>query len=171
MRASFVELRQERRRAGGLSGRHVLYGMIGFFGVIFVVNGYFLYAALATHSGVVAQEPYRKGLAYNARIAAEERQLELGWADEVTVDRTGRVALVLAQRQGEPVRDLLVQGTIGRPSTAREDRQLRFSVRDGGYVAETGPLADGSWIVEIAARMSSAAEPVYRARRRVWLKP
>ena len=60
-------------RADNLNGRHVLIGLLLFFGTIFAVNGYFMFVALSTYTGVVADEPYRKGLAYNARIAADER--------------------------------------------------------------------------------------------------
>jgi len=66
----------------GLRGRHVLFAFLGFFGVIFAVNGVFLYAALSTHTGVVANEPYRKGLNYNQRIAAFQAQEQLGWAED-----------------------------------------------------------------------------------------
>ncbi len=66
--------------------------LIAFFGVIFAVNGYFLYSALSTHTGVVAIEPYRKGLAYNERIAADERQKALGWQRQTSLARDGRVS-------------------------------------------------------------------------------
>ena len=67
----------------GLTGRHVLLAMLAFFGVIFAVNGAFLYFALGSHSGVVAVEPYRKGLAYNQAIAAAEAQERRGWRMEL----------------------------------------------------------------------------------------
>ena len=59
---------------GTIQGWHVLVGMIVFFGIIFAVNGVFLVSALNTHTGIVSQQPYRKGLDYNARIAADARQ-------------------------------------------------------------------------------------------------
>ncbi len=60
-----------RQVDGALTGRHVLLIFLAFFGSIFAVNGWFLYSALSTHTGVVAVEPYRKGLAYNERIARD----------------------------------------------------------------------------------------------------
>ena len=45
--------------AGAVKGRHVLFMFLGFFGAVFAVNGYFLYEALSTHSGVVAVEAMR----------------------------------------------------------------------------------------------------------------
>ena len=53
--------------ANGIAGRHVLWGLIGFFGVIFAVNAIFVYAAEETFSGGDTSDPYRKGLNYNAR--------------------------------------------------------------------------------------------------------
>ena len=54
---------------------------LGFFATVFVVNGAMIYSAVSTHSGLVANEPYRKGLHYNERIAADERQARLGWTE------------------------------------------------------------------------------------------
>ena len=56
----------------------MLWVFLGFFGVVFVVNGAMIYSAVSTHSGLVANEPYRKGLHYNERIDADERQA--AWA-------------------------------------------------------------------------------------------
>lgn len=157
--------------AGGITGRHVLMGFIAFFGIIFAVNGYFLYSALSTYTGIVAKEPYRKGLAYNERIAADERQAQLGWREDLVVERSGLVRLSLTRAQGEPVRDIILAGSIGRPSTNREDRPLAFVAKAGTYVADVGSLAEGSWVVDLVVRTSPSEEPVYRARRRIWLKP
>ena len=68
-------------RQQGLRGRHVLWAFLGFFATVFVVNGAMIYSAVSTHSGLVANEPYRKGLHYNERIAADERQARLGWTE------------------------------------------------------------------------------------------
>ena len=57
-----------------LKGRHVLMVLCGFFVVMFVVNGIFVYFALATFSGGDTSNPYRKGLHYNEMLAADERQ-------------------------------------------------------------------------------------------------
>ncbi len=155
-----------------LEGRHVLAMLIAFFAVILGVNGYFLVSALRTHSGIVAIEPYRKGLAYNARIAAGDRQSALGWRETVTVTRNGTVSVRISDHDGIPVPGLAVTGVLGRPSTSGNDRLLQLREDDGRYIAVGSELADGSWIVSVEARISiKDAEPVYRARRRIWLKP
>jgi nitrogen fixation protein FixH len=71
------------RRSRNVNGRDVLAILLSFFGVIFAVNGALIYAAVSTHTGLVANEPYRKGLAYNERILADERQAQLGWSERL----------------------------------------------------------------------------------------
>jgi nitrogen fixation protein FixH len=164
------------RRERGIDGRTVLLTFLAFFGVIFAVNGLLLYYALATHSGVVAQEPYRKGLAYNDRIAADARQSELGWNVALDASMAGRVAVSFTDAGARPVPGLVVAGRIGRPASSAGERRLAFvEIEPGRYVADTGPLEAGTWQADVDARRVSAAgasdDPVYRARRRLWLKP
>jgi nitrogen fixation protein FixH len=64
---------------GPITGRHVLYAMLIFFGVIFVVNGVFIYLARSTFTGVSTEDAYHKGLAYNDVIRAAGSQHTLGW--------------------------------------------------------------------------------------------
>jgi nitrogen fixation protein FixH len=159
---------------GGLKGWHVLAAFLGFFGVVFAANGVFLYSALSTYTGVVANEPYRKGLQYNDRIAAGEIQDQLGWVADVTVDREpGRITLIVKDKAGQPVSGLRVAGVFGRPSTNRHDIKLTLrEVETGRYVMDVGTLEAGSWIatVEAAWPFSETNEPVYRLRKRLWLK-
>lgn len=162
-----------------ITGKHVLAAMVGFFGVVFAVNGVLLRQALSTHSGVVAVEPYRKGLDYNRRIAADERQELLGWRADVVLEADGRLVLDIAGPDGRPITDLVVSATVGRPSTSRHDVHMRLrEQRPGRWVAEAGTLASGSWLVTLEATSSAAAgmpadpsEPLFRMRRRLWLKP
>lgn len=150
-----------------LKGQHVLGALVGFFGVVFAVNGVFLVSALRTHTGVVAVEPYRKGLAYNDRIALSDAQIALGWHDTIAVDRSGVVVVTIAASNGEPVSQLRLTGRIGRAATETQDVRLTFSeTASGQYRASTAELAPGSWVVEINAERGEAD---YRARRRLWL--
>jgi nitrogen fixation protein FixH len=161
------------RKREGLAGRHVLGLLLAFFGAVFVVNGALIYEAVRTNSGLVANEPYRKGLHYNARIAADERQAQLGWRDSLDVTREGAVALVLKDGTGQPVAGLKVETVLGRPATNREDlRVALIEVAPGRYEAHTPPLAAGNWVVALEARAAGdAEEPIYRTRRRLWLSP
>jgi nitrogen fixation protein FixH len=161
-----------RPSAGKLEGRHVLAILLGFFAVVLTVNGYFLYAALSTHTGIVANEPYRKGLAYNERIVAEVEQNRLGWHDGLALGRDGRLVLSMIDGSGAAVRGLAATAIVGRPSTERFDHKVKLAEQaDGRYAADLGKLDGGAWIVSVEAGDGSAAAPVYRLRRRLWLNP
>lgn len=162
-----------RREPAGIKGSHVLMGFLGFFGIIFAVNGSMIYNAVSTNSGLVANEPYRKGLHYNERIAASERQALLNWTEGATLDRGGRVSITLENEAGTPVQGLVVNAVVGRPSTNRADIPLKLQeIAPGRYEASAGALEAGAWLLAFEARVAEKAEePVYRARRRMWLKP
>ncbi|MFZ4807754.1 MAG: FixH family protein [Hyphomicrobiaceae bacterium] len=154
-----------------LRGHHVLFIFLSFFGVIFAVNGYFLYSALGTHTGVVSVEPYRKGLHYNDRIALEEKQVDLGWSHGIEASLDGRVVVLFNERGGAPVAGLKVVGNVGRPSTSEFDRKLAFNeTAPGRYEAVTEKLEAGAWIASLEAFPPASTTPAYRGRNRLWLK-
>jgi nitrogen fixation protein FixH len=156
-----------------LTGRHVLMMFIAFFAVVFAVNFYFLKSALSTHTGIVSVEPYRKGLHYNDRIAAGERQTALGWQDSSELDANGKIQVTMKDASGAPVAGLKLIGAIIRPSTERFDQPLRFVESEvGRYTADTKGLTSGNWVLALEARSSAIEqEPSYRSRRRLWVKP
>ena len=160
------------RTQQGLQGRHVLWLCLAFFAVIFAVNGAMIYSALSTNTGLVANEPYRKGLHYNERIAADERQARLGWTEALDVGRDGHVRIAIVDPSGRAVRNLVLGATLGRPSTERLDRKLAMSeTAPGRYEAQAGVLPGGTWLISLEARTSASADPIYRLRRRLWLAP
>ncbi|MEM9027679.1 MAG: FixH family protein [Pseudomonadota bacterium] len=163
------------RKRKGMTGRHVLFAMLGFFGVIFAVNGVFLYFALKSYTGVVAVEPYRKGLAYNDRLVADARQKALGWSHTISLGSDGAVRVDLRDRESRPVTGLALTATIGRASTSAHDLTVSLIEQEGGvYRANTPPRAAGSWLVTLGgSRTNSSGERdvVYQAKERVWLKP
>ncbi len=167
------------RRPSGLTGRHVLVSVVLFFATVFAVNGVMLYKALSTHSGLVAQEPYRKGLHYNERIAADERQRDLGWRETISLEASGRIDVALMDAAGKPVTGLALTSVVGRPSEGRHDRRVPLTEREPGrYVGDAGLLDAGTWLLAVEARPvlaptadAALREPIYRAKRRLWLKP
>jgi nitrogen fixation protein FixH len=145
---------------------------LAFFGTVFVVNGALIYEAVSTHTGLVANEPYRKGLAYNARIGADERQARLGWTETLEVGGDGHVTFALAEPDGRAVQGLKVEGVLGRPATNRQDIKLALIEREPGrYEVQAGSIAAGNWLIALEAREQVGADPVYRMRRRLWIKP
>jgi nitrogen fixation protein FixH len=167
---------EEDASANGIKGRHVLWAMIGFFGLIFAVNGVMVYLALSTYSGLVANEPYRKGLDYNERIVADERQAKLGWTADAAIDRR-RIVVTVNGKDGEPLAGLVVSGRAARPASARSDRSLEFKeISAGRYAASLGDATAGTWQIDIELRQSlrdvrQEDAPRFQLRRRLWLEP
>ena len=154
-----------------LHGRHVLALFVVFFGTVFAVNGYMLVSALSTYTGVVADEPYRKGLAYNERIASAARQDLMGWSDTITMDRSGLVTVRMVAKDGAPLAGLQFKATLGRAVTARGDMPLTFTeISPGEYRATLGPIDAGTWIITLEAYQGADRMAPYRAKRRLWLK-
>lgn len=156
-----------------LTGRHVLCLFAGFFGIIFATNAYMITVALTTHSGVVANEPYKVGLKYNDRITAAEEQAKLGWQDAIVLSERGEtVAVTLHDSAGNAVPGLKVTAALGRPATVAGDERLDLvETTPGTYEAAAGLKEPGAYIVTVEARRGAGDSPTYRARKRLWLKP
>jgi nitrogen fixation protein FixH len=158
-----------------ITGWHVLYSVLGFFAIVFAVNGYFLYAALSTYTGVVSVEPYVKGLHYNERIAAQELQDGLHWTADLSALASGSpLKLSFKDRRGSGIDDLAIDATLGRPATQSFDRALDFRpLGNGAYEAAIGALEPGGWLVAIEAKRRRVTGEIdtFRMRRRLWLKP
>jgi nitrogen fixation protein FixH len=156
----------------GLQAWHVLTILLAFFGSIFAVNGYFIFTSLATHSGVVSEEPYRKGLGYNQRIAADDRQTGLHWQVDLDVKAKGTVKLTLADASGQPIVSRRVSLQVGRPSTRSFDRTIALTeTTPGTYAVTSQAFAAGTWVADAEVRDSQSQEASYRIRRRLWLTP
>lgn len=164
-------MRRDGRFAKGIEGRHVLMGLIGFFGVMLLVNGIFVYFAVATFSGGDTSDPYRKGLHYNDTLQAADRQAERGWQTEVDYDDTSRrLRLSFLDKTAEPVTGLRIGAKLSRPATDREDRIVKLTeVAQGIYAADVA-LAPGLWVISIASRERGATrDNVYRLKRRLFV--
>ena len=158
-----------------LTGRHALIGFCTFFAVVFLANGVFLYWALATHTGIETPDAYRRGLTYNSRIADAELQKARGWTDRVALDRkTRRLQVQIATAGATPVTGLLILANVGRPSTRNFDSTVTLrETSPGRYSASIAHVDAGSWLVTFEARQGPPENErvVYRAKRRLWLKP
>ncbi len=64
-----------RGSATDFDGRHVLLAFIGFFGLCSLVNGVLSTRPMSTFGGRDTDDPYRKGLDYNERIARPQQRM------------------------------------------------------------------------------------------------
>jgi nitrogen fixation protein FixH len=159
-----------------LNGRHVLFALIGFFLVVFGVNGIMIYQAESTFGGLDTDDAYRKGLAYNVRVAAAAAQAKLGWHDKLAyVPETKRLRVTLSDPAGGAVSGLSVTAEVERPTTNRFDHSIVLEPTGPGvYEAEVAELAAGWWTVDLSARRGESDQKdaaLYESRRRLWIQP
>src|ERR1044072_2259391 len=89
-----------------LTGMHVLFCLLGFFGVVVGVNAVMVKAATSTFGGVEATSSYKAGLMFEQDVARAEQQDELHW------QVTGRLRL---DKEGVAVLDISAHDAAGAP--------------------------------------------------------
>ena len=156
-----------------IRGRHVLFGMIGLFGVVIAVNLVFVYFALETFTGVTTENPYQEGLAYNEVLAARDAQRDLGWQGQVSYGRSDsapwRIAVTLRDRDGRPLPGLSLDGSLRRPTHAGLDQPLSWrETAPGSYTAEVALPELGNWDLLVSA--SEGGSPPFEMKARLWFK-
>lgn len=152
-----------------ITGRKVLFAMLAFFGVIFTVNGVFLYFALNTWPGLTSDKAYVEGLDYNQVLEAAERQNVVGWQSAVTItpnESGSLVTLTLLDAAGDA---LTKQGpilNITRPVGQPEPIAIAaHETSPGVYESRMPTLEAGRWHVIVQVGTD------YRLDHEVWIKP
>lgn len=155
-----------------IEGRHVLIGLLAFFGVMLVANGIFLYYAVGTFNGFETSEAYRKGLTYNTRIAADAMQASRGWQPMARYESDkGQLFIEVRDRQGRDIAGLTISGEVRRPVTDKADQPVTMAeVAPARYVTALD-LAPGQWTLAVKmSEQGTAGEPVFRFKKRLWVK-
>jgi nitrogen fixation protein FixH len=153
-----------------LTGKRVLIVLAVSFGIVFAVNGFFIYKALSTAPGEERGASYEAGLRYNSILAAERVQNELGWQHKIALERGG-LRLSIQDVSGSPLTQLALVAEIERPAGSDRARLVFEEAGDGIYRAPLSTGA-GTWVVSITAKKSSqgkASESFYRAKERIWV--
>ena len=156
-----------------LTGRKVLAMLLGFFALIVLVNGIFLYFALSSFSGLSTENAYLKGLHHNNTLAQGRAQKAAGWNVATAVPRPapGQPVILRVQvsdREGRALDQLKLTGTFRRPTHEGDDLALDFkALGKGGYRADA-PATAGQWDLQLRAKLEDRQD--YRWETRLWLK-
>lgn len=152
-----------------ITGRKVLLGMIGFFGVIFAVNGVFLYFAMKSWPGLTTDKAYVEGIEYNQVLEAAEQQQALGWISAIeyrTVDGHGVIRVLLSDRDLQPIDGAEPYITLTRPVGSDTSMTVSaIAVEPGIYDAILPALNDGRW------RVTVRVDEIYTLHHDLWLTP
>lgn len=125
---------------------------IGFFVCLAGVEAWFVTIAHTTFSGVVTDNAYSIGLAYDDVLARREAEKRLGWSSSLQFDRgdglSGRLTLVAKDAQGRPLTGLAVHATAERMSRFPQILAVVFSeTSPGQYSAPLDVPLAGRWFV------------------------
>lgn len=150
-----------------LKGWHVLLIMLGFFGLMFTVNGIFLYHAITSFPGEDVKKSYVQGLNYNQTLDQRAQQAQLGWTAEAGLDKD-QLIFRLRDEVGAPVLSHTVIGELRRLATKDDDLVLMFEGGDNGaYFADASNLTSGHWVARINVFDESADLMLFQARKQI----
>ena len=140
-----------------LTGRQVLFWIVGFFAVVFIANGFIVYFATDSWTGLETEDAYRKGLDYNNQIRAAQDQRALGWVADLSLqpgdNELYRLTAEFTDAEDAPVFDLEVSATLKRPVQDRLDQTVMLeSLGSGTYGEDVTLPASGQWDVVVEAR-------------------
>ncbi len=130
-----------------LTGRKVLFIFIAFFGVILAVNMALLFSALGTWPGLEVANSYVASQEFNAKASA---QRALGWTPSVSY-ADGVLRVDLWDETGVMAMPESLHAKVGRPTEAREDQEVDFTLSSTGHTAEL-VLTPGPWRVFLDGR-------------------
>ena len=155
-----------------LTGRAVLFWLLGFFGCVMVVNFFMVRAATSTFGGVQTSSSYKAGLMFSREIAAAERQMALHWRVEgkLVHGKAGEAVLDIAVRdaKGNAVTGLAATAHLEHPADARRDHDVPLSLVGAGQFHGVTAAPAGQW--ELIVDLDRDGERVFRSRSRVTLK-
>jgi nitrogen fixation protein FixH len=155
-----------------LTGRKVLLLLIGFFALVFAVNGVMVHAAISTFSGVDTPSSYKAGLMFEGEVAKAERQDALHWRVNGTLKRDGAGEAVLdisvRDARGQPVAGLAADARLAHPADERLDRVIAVAGNGAGRFHGESPAEPGQW--ELIVDLYRGGERVFRSRSRVTLR-
>ncbi|MEL7481813.1 MAG: FixH family protein [Pseudomonadota bacterium] len=160
----------EAETAKPFTGWHALAWLAGFFGLMFVVNGIFLYQAITSFPGEDTKKSYLQGLNYNDVLAARAEQAAMGWRAEIGIDGN-RFRFVLRDGAHFPLGGYDVSAEFRHRVTTRLDTKLTLSSTGiGEYTAPIDKLGSGIWDVIVYVRTPTEGEDIFAARKTVQIK-
>lgn len=149
-------------RAFVLTGKHVLLMLLAFFGVIGLVNAYFITVALKTLPGVEVKSPFEQSQKFNRGLEAVAAQDRKGWqVDVITggLKHGAPVTVQLRDRAGAPILGMNVSVNLQRPTDARFDQRVDLKEQGNGvYAAPLPDLGLGQWRVSVEVKRGEERE-------------
>jgi nitrogen fixation protein FixH len=135
-----------------LTGKHVFFMVFIFFATVSAVDGLFVYKALQSNTGVVTDQAYEKGLAFD-KILQEAEQQEALNVTAKTAYSNGLLSLQLKDKSGVDVKGARITAKIIRPVAEGHDFEIAFlEKKPGVYESEVKMPLPGLWEAKMEAK-------------------
>lgn len=132
------------------SDKYIPWYFVAFFVVLAILDGIFVYLATTSHTGVVEENHYEKGLAYNERVAAIEAQEALGWVSEISFGDKGDLLFEIVDRDQLPLEGASVEAQFVRPTQDGSDfLRALGEIQPGLYAVDAGEVSAGQWEIRV----------------------
>jgi nitrogen fixation protein FixH len=162
----------KQKQARNLTGRHVLFLLLGFFGIVFAVNGILVHAAMSTFGGVETASSYKAGLQFEHEAAVAERQDALHWqvSGKLTRDGAGQAVLDVTARDagGAPLAGLTADARLAHPADERLDHDIPVSPVAAGVFHGAAQAQPGQW--DLIVDLYRGGKRLFRSQSRVTLR-
>jgi nitrogen fixation protein FixH len=160
------------RKTRELTGKHVLFCLLGFFGVVFAVNAALVKAATSTFGGVETSSSYKAGLMFEKEVVRAEQQDELRWQvdGKIARDKDGEAVLDISARDasGTPLTGITMQARLAHPADERLDHVIALNRTNAGLFHGAAQAQPGQW--ELIVDLYRGEARVFRSRSRVTLR-
>ncbi len=136
------ECKDNRNKRAGL---WFLASIILFFITFASVDAYFVYKAVSTHTGVVRDKTYERGINFNKNIEQAHIQKAEGFKGSARY-KDGALTFALLSKDDAPVDNAVVTAFIQRPSHTGYDMELPLAYQgDGIYTVNLDLPLNGLW--------------------------
>lgn len=139
-----------------LTGRHVLFILLGVFAFVGAVNAFMIYKAVGSFPGVVTESSYRDSQRFNRSIADAHEQAARGWKVDVEAKRSpdGRVVVRIDARDGKgaPISGVGFKAVLQHPANRGLDHAVPLAAvagADGVFSGVVTGVTEGKWGLEV----------------------
>ena len=143
------------------------YLFFAFFGVIFVVNMFYIYIAQKSWRGVVIEKSYQRGVDYNKTIELAKKQKKMGWKVEMRFknlgNNSGILRVLIRDKNSKLIKNANIRAYFKRPTQDGFDFNMPMIFSDGVYQARISFPLKGQW--DFNLEINRGLDVFYAAKR------
>lgn len=154
-----------------ITGRIVLFCLVGFFAVVAGVNALMTVLAVSTFGGVETESSYKAGLAFASELSAARAQDALRWRVLATVrPHSGRqrIELLAHDADGRPLIGISASARLSHPTDRRVDVGVDLLETSAGRYVGIATPSGGQW--DLIVELARDGERVFRSKNRLVIK-